>query len=137
MKYSTLSFGRKFVLKEKLYREQLGKCALCGGDYTLKKLQLDHCHRSDDVRMLLCRRCNTLLGVCNDDPVLLQKAIFYLQGVRYCLACEHKLANSAADVMICPACEATNMFGECIVEYDEWSKTMDFSPHITQKFRYM
>lgn len=40
---------------------------------------LDHCHDSLKVRGLLCNRCNTTLGLVNDDVSTLKKMIDYLK----------------------------------------------------------
>lgn len=41
-------------------------------------MAIDHCHISGQVRGLLCPRCNTVLGSCEDDVELLVKMIDYL-----------------------------------------------------------
>lgn len=41
---------------------------------------IDHNHLDNKVRGILCRRCNLLLGLCNDDIVLLSNAISYLES---------------------------------------------------------
>ena len=58
--------------------EQLGDCcALCS---STKELCVDHCHTTNQVRGLLCRKCNLALGHFEDDPVRLLKAVEYLDG---------------------------------------------------------
>jgi hypothetical protein len=39
---------------------------------------IDHDHETGEVRGLLCRACNTLLGCVQDDAKLLGRAINYL-----------------------------------------------------------
>lgn len=64
---------------EDLLDYQEGKCAICsrlpGED---RRLALDHDHRNGMLRGLLCSNCNRGLGVFNDNPALLLKAIMYL-----------------------------------------------------------
>ncbi len=36
--------------------------------------------RQEKVRGLLCRACNVALGIFGDDPVILCRALAYLQG---------------------------------------------------------
>jgi len=44
----------------------------------LPTLSVDHNHSTGQVRGLLCRRCNTMLGLAQDSPALLERAIAYL-----------------------------------------------------------
>lgn len=50
---------------ELLFASQNGKCALCKRSETELKTRLcvDHDHKTGRVRGLLCRRCNLVLGV--------------------------------------------------------------------------
>lgn len=63
------------------------RCAICGIeakniDYGRRKkmLFIDHCHNSQEVRGLLCDKCNRGLGYFNDDIDLLKKAIKYIEN---------------------------------------------------------
>ena len=56
---------------------QDGKCAICGLAHD--RLDVDHHHDSGRIRGLLCRRCNTTLGLVNEDPALLGKMRSYLR----------------------------------------------------------
>ena len=63
-------------------------CAICKQpetaiDHRTKKfrdLAVDHCHTSGEIRGLLCTRCNTAIGLLQDDVDLLARAISYLSG---------------------------------------------------------
>lgn len=62
-------------------------CALCGEPETEKhnsgkllRLSVDHDHETNQVRALLCKRCNRLLGIMKDSVLLLEKAINYLKA---------------------------------------------------------
>lgn len=61
---------------EKLYREQKGKCAICG--IKKEKLDIDHCHFTNEIRGLLCGSCNRALGLMKDNIDFFNKAIKYL-----------------------------------------------------------
>jgi hypothetical protein len=81
----------KYGLKKGQYAEMLaaqrGLCACCGKSETaranhggpLKSLAVDHCHATNKVRELLCARCNSILGLAQDDPKRLARAIAYLR----------------------------------------------------------
>lgn len=60
---------------------QGGRCAVCLTTPETQRygvFHVDHCHASGAVRGLLCRGCNNVLGVVNDDPAALARAIAYL-----------------------------------------------------------
>lgn len=63
---------------ESLLVKQAGVCAICGTKPNGKTLAVDHCHKTQKIRGLLCLNCNSLLGHCKDDPSRLLKAIHYL-----------------------------------------------------------
>jgi Autographiviridae endonuclease VII len=52
-------------------------CAICRRPSRV--LCIDHCHVTGRVRGLLCRKCNSALGFCDDDPRLLRAAMAYLR----------------------------------------------------------
>lgn len=51
-------------------------CAICK---KARKLVVDHDHLTGRVRGLLCKGCNTALGVFGDSTVGLRQAIAYLE----------------------------------------------------------
>lgn len=65
---------------------QNGRCGLCGdvehaveqSNGLVRNLAVDHDHTTGATRSLLCSKCNLGLGLFEDDPVLLGKAIEYL-----------------------------------------------------------
>lgn len=58
---------------------QDGKCAICLKVPINHVLFVDHCHTTLKVRGLLCRKCNAVLGMCNDNQEILQSSINYLR----------------------------------------------------------
>ena len=52
------------------------KCTLCPSTDTLV---VDHCHASGRIRGVLCRKCNLVLGLMDDDPERLRAAAAYLE----------------------------------------------------------
>lgn len=68
-----------------LYVKSGGVCSICGNPETvlsrsgnIKRLAVDHCHRTGKFRGLLCFRCNRTLGGVKDNPILLLKMVKYL-----------------------------------------------------------
>jgi hypothetical protein len=73
-----------YKISEEKY-EQLNaikKCQCCGRNENefVKGLSIDHCHKSGEVRGVLCPNCNTAIGLFNDDPGVMKKAIGYLNA---------------------------------------------------------
>jgi hypothetical protein len=59
---------------DRMLASQQGRCRGCGTtDPGRKGWHIDHCHVTGRVRCLLCNRCNTVLGMCGEDPALLQQ----------------------------------------------------------------
>jgi hypothetical protein len=61
-------------------------CAICGKDIVDNirngipvALSVDHCHKYNNIRGLLCYQCNTGLGSFKDNTEFLLKAIDYLR----------------------------------------------------------
>ena len=64
----------------KMLEDQDHKCAICGihqSEYE-KTLYVDHDHNTGEVRGLLCGKCNTGLGMFQDQHYLLENALEYL-----------------------------------------------------------
>jgi hypothetical protein len=63
-----------------MFIEQQGKCKICGVHQSelKRKFSLDHCHETEMLRGLLCGKCNTGLGMFNDNVKSMIKACIYL-----------------------------------------------------------
>jgi len=55
------------------------ECTICGDE---TDLVVDHCHKTNKVRGMLCNRCNQGLGLFRDDPELLEFARIYLLSAK-------------------------------------------------------
>ena len=55
--------------------KQEGKCKICSRE---TKLYVDHSHKTNQIRGLLCQQCNTALGMFQDNIDNLKKALIYL-----------------------------------------------------------
>lgn len=69
---------------EEMFQKQKGVCAICGkketakNQFGVKRLAVDHCHKTKKTRGLLCFKCNIILGHLGDDITLLKKTVKYL-----------------------------------------------------------
>ena len=75
----------KYGIDEAEWQAQLitqdNKCAICEKTFESQKhTVVDHCHESGEVRGLLCRQCNTGIGMLGDSKEVLSKAIKYLES---------------------------------------------------------
>ncbi len=63
-----------------LYNIQDRSCAICLKEFKDHgSAHVDHNHNTNQVRGLLCRKCNLMLGHAEDDVSILEKAIEYLE----------------------------------------------------------
>lgn len=65
---------------KKWLEDQDYKCAICGRHQNTmsKSLCVDHCHKTEQIRGLLCVGCNGVLGKFNDDADRFRAAAEYL-----------------------------------------------------------
>lgn len=80
-KIRKLTYGITEAEFNSLLESQNKSCAICGsseaggrGDW-----HVDHCHKTNKIRGLLCHHCNTGLGLFRDSPELLILAAEYLR----------------------------------------------------------
>ncbi len=69
---------------KEIFEAQKGVCAICGKSQNPKHrwlLGVDHDHKTNQVRGLLCHKCNVILGLCNENPNILTNAISYLRSI--------------------------------------------------------
>jgi hypothetical protein len=67
---------------EAMLSRQRGVCAICGGrnQPPTRRLAVDHDHATGKVRGLLCYRCNSAIGLFDEDAERMQRAIDYVHG---------------------------------------------------------
>jgi hypothetical protein len=77
---------RRYGITKEVYdmlnTKQGGVCAICGTDTPGRNhqtLYVDHDHKTNKVRGLLCCDCNLLLGYAKDNKTVLLKSIKYLE----------------------------------------------------------
>lgn len=77
-------YGLTVERYEAMLEAQGGVCAICkqppdpNGVRAASRLHVDHDHLTDQVRALLCLRCNQGVGSFRDDPTLMHAAAVYV-----------------------------------------------------------
>ena len=78
------SYGITIEEFENMLKLQKDRCAICSFEFDFSKQSkgpnVDHDHKTGNVRMILCRFCNNLLGYADDDIEILQRVIVYLES---------------------------------------------------------
>lgn len=66
---------------KKMLKKQNGKCQICDVQEikSKKAFCVDHNHKTNKVRGLLCMKCNFLIGFCDENPKILKNAILYIE----------------------------------------------------------
>jgi Recombination endonuclease VII len=72
---------------ENILANQNGLCAICKVPLIVgtKNTHVDHCHKSNNVRGILCGKCNKGIGMFSDDTTKLLSAINYLKKRKFIL----------------------------------------------------
>lgn len=74
-------YGVTAAQVDAFHANQGGKCAICLSEIpaTGKGRHLDHCHRTNVIRGVLCVGCNLGLGNFKDSPEALRRAAHYIE----------------------------------------------------------
>lgn len=75
-------YGITLVDYDRMAAEQNHSCAICEREAWECRggvLAVDHDHKTNKVRALLCTQCNAGIGSLQDDPAILEKAAEYLR----------------------------------------------------------
>lgn len=89
-KYRAWSLRKKYKMTLEDFHDRLaaqnGACAICKRTDPgwRKDWHIDHDHKTERVRGILCQACNLLLGMSKDNIELLQNAIEYLKMASHC-----------------------------------------------------
>jgi hypothetical protein len=77
-RHTRKKFGisRKEIEKKK--RDQNFQCAICGKKKESDELVQDHCHITNQLRAILCRGCNSAIGLLDEKLVNFERSIQYL-----------------------------------------------------------
>lgn len=58
------------------------KCKLCRLPFSaVRKKAMDHCHKTEKVRGVICRSCNAAMGLARDNPKTLLRMVAWLSKV--------------------------------------------------------
>lgn len=90
LQYLDRMYNMRLEDYNKILKTQNGLCAICLNHAKTNRLCVDHSHFccpenkscGKCTRGLLCYKCNSLLGDCNDSTVILKMAIQYLHKYR-------------------------------------------------------
>lgn len=78
------SYGITSELFEEYVRSQDGKCKICGvlfsSDVSTRPC-IDHDHNTNEIRGILCNKCNIGIGMFGDNAFVINRAINYLIGL--------------------------------------------------------
>jgi hypothetical protein len=73
----------KWGLTTKMYqamsKSQKHRCAICGCKKNGKHFAVDHCHKTEKIRGLLCSSCNLAISHFKENIAILKNAILYLK----------------------------------------------------------
>lgn len=75
-------YGIDTETRNEIIKEQKGKCPICDKFFNLidpRDVHMDHNHKSNTLRGILCKDCNLLIGFAKEDIKILNKAIIYLK----------------------------------------------------------
>jgi len=84
-KQKEYSLQKKYGITIEQYNEifikQNGCCKICNRHQSefKRSLAVDHCHKTNKVRGLLCHHCNAAIGHLFEDVFIMEKAISYLK----------------------------------------------------------
>lgn len=79
-------FGLSAEQYEAMHNEQNGLCAIClrpersTRNGVLRKLCVDHCHKTNKIRGLLCKDCNTAIGLLEENVEAFHRAAEYVRN---------------------------------------------------------
>lgn len=68
-----------------MFQNQKGRCIACGRVQNNRPLSVDHNHKTGKVRGLLCLKCNSTLGFCDESINILLGLIDYIRKTK----CQH------------------------------------------------
>jgi hypothetical protein len=79
-----LKYGMTVEEFDSLFQKQNGKCAICLRSHIPGKRpwHIDHDHKTGKIRGILCKHCNVMLGMSQENTEVLNSAISYVRTTR-------------------------------------------------------
>lgn len=76
-----LKYGIDIDTYDEMLKKQNESCAICKIHQSQLNylLVVDHCHTTNKIRGLLCRKCNVAIGSFKDNIEVIMSAIYYLE----------------------------------------------------------
>lgn len=82
------TYGITEAQYDAMFERQGYRCGICLTDTPGRKgWAIDHCHDSGVVRGVLCSKCNSAIGLLQDDPAVIMRAALYVE--------RHQLAKAS------------------------------------------
>src|SRR6185295_2159188 len=76
-KHLKARYGLSATQYEAMLREQNSRCVIC--QKIMNRPHVDHNHKTNEVRGILCAPCNMYIGHIKENPEVLERAIDYLK----------------------------------------------------------
>lgn len=73
------TYGISLLDYESMLKKQGGSCAICKNNDTNRKLAVDHCHKTNKIRGLLCGKCNRAIGMLDDNLENAKNLVEYIK----------------------------------------------------------
>jgi len=70
-----IKYGLSYENYEEMLKQQESKCAIC---QEVSLLHVDHCHKTNKIRGLLCQKCNIGIGLFKDNKEIIKRVLEYL-----------------------------------------------------------
>lgn len=84
-----------------MLQKQRGRCSICRSSFvSTSQIHVDHCHRTERVRSLLCFNCNGMLGHARDNEETLLRGAEYIRAFnkKFCISSQKSRRKPAASV---------------------------------------
>jgi hypothetical protein len=80
MRYRLKKLGLVLEDYQTMLEKCQNKCEICGNEFKEREPQVDHDHKTGNVRGLLCNNCNSLLGFLENNNAPIEKFVQYLNN---------------------------------------------------------